>query len=239
MSKILVLNEYETINKIKEGYSLARYGDGEFFNLLENPRGISKMQVFDEKLQKKLDIVFSSPLKRLLIGVPKMDSPKPWVVNFNKRFAKFIKNKDAYKESIFVSAFISRPALVNNNNQEYFDRVKSIWKKREVILINFNTNLLKHYMFEGCNIDAFIQISRRNCFDQYDYILNECKNYYGEKKIFLVSAGPVATALAYDLVLNKEQCIDIGQIAFEYSLFKNENNLQSWTSQNSYGRRKK
>jgi len=233
MSKILVLDEYKTIDKIKEGYSLARYGDGEFFCLLRSSKGISKLQKFDEGLKEKLFTVFSKPLKKLLIGIPRMDKPKQWVINFNNNFSKFIADKRAYKESTFVSAFISRPSLVGRDTQEYFDKVKSIWKNKEIVLINFNSDILSHDLFKGCDVN-FIKISRRDCFDDYDDIRSECKKFYNRKKIFISSAGPTATCLAYDLTSNGEQCIDIGQIAFEYSLFKNENNLQGWTSQNEY-----
>jgi len=230
---MLILNEYETIDKIKEGYSLARYGDGEFFRLLRSSKGISKLQRFDGKLKEKLFIVFSKPLEKLLIGIPRMDKPKQWVMNFNSGFSKFIKDKRACEESIFVSAFISRPGLVGRDTRGYFDKVKSIWKGKEIVLINFNPNLRDHYFFKGHNVN-FIKISRRDCFDDYDNILGKCKKFYNQKKIFLASAGPTATCLAYDLTSDGEQCIDIGQIAFEYSLFKNENNLQGWTSQNEY-----
>lgn len=238
MFKVLVLDEYKTIDKIKEGYSLARYGDGEFFRLLRSSKGISKLQKFDERLKEKLFTVFSKPLEKLLIGIPRMDKPKQWIINFNNGFSEFIKDKRACKESIFVSAFVSRPSLVGRDTQEYFDKVKSIWKDREVVLINFNSNILSHDLFKGYNVN-FIKISRRDCFDDYDNILNKCREFYNQKKIFLASAGPTATCLAYDLTLDDEQCLDIGQIAFEYSLFKNENNLQLWTSQDSYRRRKK
>jgi len=234
---MLILNEYKTIDKMKEGYSLARYGDGEFFRLLRSPKGISKLQKFDERLKEKLFTVFSKPLEKLLIGIPRMDKPKQWVMNFNKGFSKFISDKRAYRESVFVSAFVSRPSLVGRDTQEYFDKVKSIWKDRKIVLINFNPNLLDHYFFKGHDIN-FIKISRRDCFDDYDSIYSECKKLYSQKKIFLASAGPTATCLAYDLTSNGEQCIDIGQIAFEYSLFKNENNLQGWTSQNEYRKKK-
>jgi len=233
MSKVLVLDEYKTIDRIKEGYSLARYGDGEFFRLLRSSKGISKLQKFDDKLKEKLFTVFSKPLEKLLIGIPRMDKPKRWVINFNNNFSEFIDDKRAYRESVFVSAFVSRPSLVGRDTQEYFDKVKSIWRKRGIVLINFNSNILNHYLFEGCVVD-FIQISRRDCFDDYDNIRRECKKFYNQKKVFLASAGPAATCLAYDLTLDGEQCVDIGQIAFEYSLFKNENNLQLWTSQDEY-----
>ena len=233
MSEILILDEYKTVDKIKEGYSLARYGDGEFFRLLRSSKGISKLQKFDEKLKEKLFAVFSKPLEKLLIGIPRMDRPKPWVINFNSGFSKFISDKRAYQASVFVSAFVSRPSLVGRDTQEYFDKVKSIWRDRRIVLINFNPNLLDHYFFKGCDIN-FIKISRRNCFDDYDSIYSRCKKFYNQKKIFLASAGPTATCLAYDLTSDGEQCVDMGQIAFEYSLFKNENNLQGWTSQNEY-----
>jgi hypothetical protein len=236
MSKVLILDEYKTIDKIKEGYSLARYGDGEFFCLLKSSKGISKLQKFDKKLREKLFVIFSDPLEKLLIGIPRMDKPKQWVINFNDSFSKFISDKRAYKESIFVSSFVSRPYLINKSTQEYFDRVKSIWENREIVLINFNPKLLNHYLFKDCTVD-FIQILRTDCFNDYDDILNGCKKFLGRKKIFLISAGPTATCLAYDLTSNGEQCIDIGQIAFEYSLFKNENGLQMWTSQNEYRKR--
>lgn len=237
MSKILVLDEYKTIGKIKEGYSLARYGDGEFFCLLRSSKGISKLQKFDEKLKEKLFTIFSKPLEKLLIGIPRMNKPKQWVTNFNNKFPKFISNKRSRKESTFVSAFVSRPSLVGIDTQEYFDKVKSIWKNREIVLINFNPVLLDHYLFEGCVVD-FVRISRRDCFDDYSNILNKCKRFYGQKRIFLASAGPTATCLAYDLTFSGEQCLDIGQMAFEYSLFKCEGRLESWTSQNTYKKRK-
>lgn len=233
MSKVLIFDEYKTIDKIKEGYSLARYGDGEFFCLLMSSKGISKLQKSDKRLKEKLFNVFSKPLKRLLIGIPRMDKPKSWVINFDNSFSRFINDKRAYKESIFVSAFVSRPTIVNKNTQEYFNKIKSVWENKEIVLINFNFNLVNHDLFKKSIID-FIKIPRTDCFDGYDYIINECKKFYGQRKIFLVSAGPTATCLAYDLTFDGEQCIDIGQIAFEYSLFKNEDNLQSWTSQDSY-----
>lgn len=234
---VVVLNEHQTIEKIKEGYSLSRYGDGEFLHLLEDNKPILKLQNFDINLKKKLIKVFTEPLEKLLIGIPRMDEPKKWVVTFHKKFTKFISNKQAETGSIFVSAFISRPCLVGNNTQNYFDKVKTIWSNREVILINFNRNLCNHYMFNNCN-PTFIQVERRNCFSDYVSILNECKKFYKQQRLFLISAGPTATCLSYDLTLDNEQCIDIGQIALEYSVFNEEKNLKSWTSQNKYKKKK-
>jgi len=235
---MLVLNEYETIDKIKQGYSLARYGDGEFFNLLLLSKSIHKLQKFDEKLKEKLSIIFSNPLDKLLIGIPRMQDPKPWVIKFNKEFSKFIFDKTAYKKSTFVSAFMSRPSVVGLDNQEYFDEIKSIWKDKEIVLINFNNDILEHSLFAECVVN-FIKVSRRDCFDNYDSIYSECKKFYNTGKMFLVSAGPTATCLSYDITFDGEQCVDIGQIAFEYSLFKNESDLQLWTSQDKYKRKKK
>ena len=216
-----VLEEYKTIKKIKEGYSLARIGDGEFFNIILRKKDINKLQKFDNQLRDKLLIIFSVPLNNLMIGIPRMDNPKPWVRNFTSEFSKFISNKPANDKTIWSSAFFSRPSLVGKSKQEYFDEVKSIWKDREIVLVNFNRDLLNHDLFMSCSID-FIEITRKNCFNDYHDILKSCKKHFGKNKLFLVSAGPTATCLAYDLTLKGEQVVDIGHIAFEYSLWKNE-----------------
>ena len=236
MSGVLILDEHATINKIKQGYSLSRYGDGEFFCLLKASKGISKLQKFDKDLREKLFTVFSKPLEKLLIGIPRMDRPSQWVIKFNDIFFRFINNKPAYKESTFVSAFVSRPSVINKSTEKYFDDIKSIWRDRKIVLVNFNLDIVNHCLFKE-NARDFIQIPRKNCFNNYTNILSRCERFCNQKKLFLISAGPTATCLAYDLTFKGEQCIDIGQIAFEYSLFKNEKNLRTWTSQNEYRRK--
>jgi len=233
---INILNEEKTIDKIKEGYSIARYGDGEFIRIVLKRRGISKLQLFNPKMRKKLMEVLINPNKNLMIGIPGTDYKKRWTNIFHRKFAKFISGKKIEK-SIFASAFFSRPSMVNRDNDEYFKKVISIWNNKKIVLINFNKDLVNHHLFKHCKVD-FIQIPRSDCFSFYGEILKKCKEFYNKKKIFLLSAGPTATCLAYDLTCDGEHAIDIGQIAFEYSLYKKKKDIIRWTSQNQYRRKK-
>ena len=229
-----ILNEEETIQKLKKGYSLARFGDGEFFKIMLESKGISKLQDFNLVLQKKLFNIFSDPIENLLIGIPSLKYKKPWVKNFHNKFEEFIKDKKCREVSTFVSAFFSRPSLVGKATKNYFKLVRSIWKDKHIVIINFNPTLVWHDLFNIDNYN-FILIDRRNCFSCYDNILNSCSIY--DDSIFLVSAGPTASCLAYDIAKTGRQCIDIGQIAFEYSLFMGDDELEKYTSQNSYRRK--
>lgn len=227
-----VLSENSAIEKIGEGYSLSRFGDGEL-KMIWRKASINKLQDYDTALQEKLLRVFTAPLKKLLIGIPNPLCDRSWIDQFTETFEEFIADKPALKESTFVSAFFSRPSIVSLDSELYFEQVKRLWKGKEVVLINFNPSLLTHYLFDD-SAAHFIWILRSNCFSEYKQILKACRSYYGEKKLFLVSAGPTASCLAYDLTRDGEQCVDIGQIALEHSLFKAENDVEKWTSQNSY-----
>jgi hypothetical protein len=229
---MIILNEEDTVNKLKEGFSLSRYGDGEFIRVILEARGISKLQSFNPDMRNKLMEVLINPIKNLMVGIPRTDHKKGWVKQFHNKFSKFISGKKIEK-SIFASAFFSRPSMVNRNNEEYFKKVMSIWNDRKVVLINFNEDLVNHHLFKHCKID-FIQISRNDCFSSYNEISEQCKEFYNRRKIFLLSAGPTATCLVYDLACNGEHAIDIGQIALEYSLYKKEKDIIKWTSQNHY-----
>ncbi len=231
-----LLNEIDTIEKLKEGYSISRFGDGEFFRIMKEEKDISKLQTYNKRLKKMLYSIFSNPCEKLLIGIPSKLYGKSWVYKFHEQFIPFFENSEAYNISKLSSAFISRPSLVNLDNQEYFDLIKSIWKNKTIVLMNFNIELQNHYLFKDSDI-YFIEISRQNCFENYNALFNECKKYFNKNIIFIASAGPTSSVLAYNIASQNEQCIDIGQLAFEYSLFKNEENLESWTSQNSYRRK--
>ena len=227
-----VLNEHFIFDKLIQGYSLSRFGDGEF-KMLRGDSGISRLQEFNEMLKQKLLKIFLNPLSKLLIGLPNPLGTRPYVVGFYKHFDRFILDKPAKEESIFVSSFFTRPSLVNIDSDEYFERAKNVWKDREVVLVNFNPDLLDHFLFRDsfCN---FIDIPRRDCFSEYEGIMASCYRFCGKNKMFLVSAGPVANCIVYDLCERGEQAIDVGQFAFEYSLFKGDPNPERWTSQCVY-----
>lgn len=192
-----VLSEQSVFSKLEQDFSLSRFGDGEF-KIIRAESGISGLQKYSDKLRYKLLNVFLRPLPNLLIGIPNPLCTRSYVEGFHKYFDEFISSKPTKIESIFVSSFFTRPSLVNLDSDSYFDRVKNIWKGRRIVLINFNRGLLNHFLFKNSVCD-FIEIPRRNCFSKYKEIIASCYKFCGEGKIFLISAGPVASCLVHDL----------------------------------------
>lgn len=225
-------SEQFIFSKLKQGFSLSRFGDGEF-KIIRAESNIAGLQKYDKELKYKLSSIFSNPLPNLLIGIPNPLCTRPYVESFHEHFDKFISNKPAKTKSTFVSSFFTRPSLVNLDSDYYFERAKDIWKDLEIVLVNFNPDLPNHFLFRD-SFCSFIKIPRKDCFDEYKQILSSCYEFSGGRILFLISAGPVASCLVYDLCEVGEQAIDIGQIAFEYSLFKGESNPERWTSQDTY-----
>lgn len=227
-----VLSEQSVPDMLGHGLSLSRFGDGEF-KMLRAESDIDGLQKYHDKLRYKLLNIFLRPLPNLLIGIPNPLCTRPYVESFHKYFDEFISGKLAKTKSTFVSSFFTRPSLVNLDSNEYFEKMKNIWREREIVLINFNFDLPDHFLFRD-NFCDFIEIPRKNCFSEYKKIITSCYKLSGKGRLFLISAGPVASCLVYDLYAIGEQAIDIGQLAFEYDLFKGELNPAKWTSQNAY-----
>jgi glycosyltransferase family protein len=57
-----------------------------------------------------------------------------------------------------------------------------------------------------------------NAFKVYDKIINTVLKY-GEKRLILLSLGPTATVLTYDLYKLGYQSVDVGHIDIEYEWF--------------------
>lgn len=73
-------------------------------------------------------------------------------------------------------------------------------------------------MFDNVNSLQRIICPSINAFAMYEAILKEC--YIQDKsKLILISLGPTATVLSYDLSLEGYHAIDIGHIDIEYEWF--------------------
>jgi len=228
-------DEKVILDKVRDGYSIARYGDGEFKMIRDLP--ITIMQDYHPELTKKLQDVFLKPLDKLMIGIPDVLCDRPFVSGITKQINRYLAGKPAESKSSFISSFITRPSLINKDSQAYFEKIKDVWKGREIVLVNFNPELTDHFLFRDSDC-IFLQIPRNNCFFMYNRIFEECKFQFNRDYLFILSAGPVATVLAYDLCKAGEQALDIGAFAFEYSLFKDESPEQ-WNYQDAYRKGKR
>ena len=223
---ITVKNGHETIEELKKGKSIARFGDGEFQliflsgwrYLLERLRGRNP-KVFDNGgfwFSVRLKQVLQSNHSNLMIGIPEVfyeGSEKIWQARFYydhmQQIAALLNPDQAYYAQMF---YRYNKRLPDCDSLE--ERLKAIWQDKHIGIVNFNPKIVESPIFSNASKIDFVQCRRRNSWGRwgryYQDLLKRC--LATECDMILASVGPVACLLAMDLSKNGRQCIDIGQV---------------------------
>ena len=201
-----VIGEVETIAKIKEGYSIARYGDGEFGAMKGN--GYTR-EPPSQALAKELRRVITSPAKQTLIGIPTMDKRGDKYENWI-RHTRYVDHLQP--DTVYYSSLISRPDCgAWMRTLEYVQLLQSIWTGKKVCVIGsegLTNKMLKAVQLtnpDAHNIDckwhgAYSEIDRL----EKDALKSGCE-------MILLSCGVTATCLANRLSPSV-QAVDIGSV---------------------------
>lgn len=219
-----------TLNKIiNNNSSISRIGDGEFILIFGKNIGFQK---YNQTLAKRLIEVLNSNEKNLLIGIniPYKEKDlkvfKKYIINYYKKFFKKYKFKIIKilnKQKIYYSALITRFYIDYNNNKnikKYIEKLKKIWDKKNVLIIEGEETRLGigNDLFNNIKSIKRIICPKKNSFSVYDKIIKETLKVI-EKRLILIALGPTATILAYDLYKLGYQVIDVGHIDIEYEWY--------------------
>jgi glycosyltransferase family protein len=205
----------ETIDKLFSGkYSIARFGDGEY-NLCYD-RSIA-FQKADKRLRKRLrQILKSDPGNKCLIAIPAFHTEKLspfwiryWYENYDDIIALFRKDGAHYYQS---------------NSREYsieqIIHLQPLWINRFVVFICGEGSRFdyKHEIFSQVNGYSVICGLPLNAWFEYKKLFEEsCIELSKHNNpLVIISLGPTATVLAYDLCQLGYQAIDIGHITNMY-----------------------
>lgn len=219
-SKLVILGERETLDLlITNQGSIVRFGDGEISLIYGNDIYFQK---FNHELSRKLRKIIRADKKDLYIGIPNFDQLK--IPNSSKvKMWQGIRSSTHFlldSKIIYCSSFITRPKGVKGLlSKEYFCKFQTLWNDKKVILINYDPLLANHEFFRNASDVLFITCPKENAYDEYEMILSRSLNCTAQNSIFLISAGPTATVLGYELHTAGRQAIDIGQIIREYDEF--------------------
>ncbi len=210
--------------------SLCRFGDGEF-ELIRN-RERPWFQTVNPKLALRLKEVLDSDDYNIIAAVadnfgslekytPKAaDSIRQYLYNGNREGILELLDK----ERVYYDAYVSRPYYIYKD-KKYAEKIYSLWKtvwnERDVLIIEGK------YSKIGINNDLLINANRirriicpeKNAFDYYEEILSTVKSLSVHDELVLISLGPTATVLAFDLAKEGIQALDVGQIDMEYEWF--------------------
>jgi len=209
-----VHGEVETIAKIKEGFSLSRFGDGEMAVM---DGGSTSRQNHSEALAKEMRNIITKPHKQCIVGIPTMNpkgskyrniepsngKPVGWF-RHKERYCRLLSDKVEY-----YSAFISRPDCGEwMMNVEYAKLVQSLWLGRKVLVIGPPDNKISLAVKITQDCD-FIECKKTQAYAQIDKL--EKQALQSDADLILITAGMLATCLAHRLSPHK-QAIDIGSI---------------------------
>ncbi|KAG4102904.1 DUF1792-domain-containing protein [Neocallimastix lanati (nom. inval.)] len=231
LNSLNILLPEETLDDIiYNNKSISRFGDGEF-NLIFGKR--IKFQNFDNSMSKKLIDILNSNEEGLLVGLDNslkysyLDIQKDWAVNFwrywvNTNKYKLISLLDLSKQ--YGSTKISRFYMDYKENAvnvpKYIEKLRMIWDRKDIIIIEGEKTRLGvgNDLFSNTHSIRRIICPADNAFEVYGKIYNEAVKI-DKSKLFLISLGPTATILAFDLYKIGYQAIDIGHVDIEYEWY--------------------
>lgn len=204
-----VAGEFETVRKLLEGKSLARFGDGEL-KILEGAGYIREPS--NAALTGEMRKIVKAPHPDCLIGIPTMDPRGPKFTNWLRHETRFCKYFGGDNARQWYSAFVTRPdsAADNCESKEYADLMASLWvgRGRVSIVCEAGSKLLT--VVGATNEVRHIECPTHKAYSQ----INELERAVRRSRpaIALLSAGPTATCLANRLAGRGIQAIDLGSI---------------------------
>lgn len=196
-----VLGESATLELVRQGQSLARYGDGEF--ALARGRGIP-CQKADPVLQKRLHAILQDS-GTCLVGIPNIHSWTPKAAYWRK----YARASALLVPRTYVSSFVTRPDSAPwIDTPEYWAALESLWIGQDVTLVRGSEKSLTKADLIGAGTVTEILAPRQHAWATSDLLLEQI----GTPARVLLCLGPTATVLAVDLCAKGVHAIDLGHV---------------------------
>ena len=229
-----IASREETLNEIiSNNKSIARFGDGEFKIIFGLGIGFHRSS---KSLKNKLLNVLKSNLNNLLIGINmpyheqelnlRPDSWRDYWKNYIKKYKFKIIDLLNVKRKYYFALIFKYAFLFKNKKKfdiiSYIKKLKKIWDSRDILIIEgyFTRSGIGNDLFNNTKSIKRILCPPENAFSVYNKIINKFKKLRIPKSdLILISLGPVASILSYDLCKMGYQALDIGHADIEYEFF--------------------
>ena len=230
--RINILNSIDSIKYIIEHKcSVSRYGDGEFIMLLGG--GYDDYQGADQKLAKRLkEVLVSTDAPNHIVGLP---MPLKHTIGLRPSSRDFW-DYFTLKKGVYLLPYLSTSRLYIDTQLSrfyimYIDKshcgnqlnlLKAIWDNQDVVIIEGTKSRtgIGNDLYDNVKSLSRILGPATDAFSMYDEMLEAIVKHVSKDNLILLSYGPTATILAYDLAKLGYWAIDIGHLDIEYEWFK-------------------
>ncbi len=230
----VIKNLQDTVDTIvKNKKSMARFGDGEFAQIMKMER--HKFQKLDERLGIRLKEVLHSDHPNMMIAIANNYGTLQDYTEFAADGIRTYMSVDGIRAGhmelleqgrVYYDAYVSRPYVMYRDQmtdapRKRFENLKRIWEGRNVLIVEgAQTRMgIGNDLMEGARSIKRILAPATSSFDRYDDILKAALKHAEKDILFLVAMGPSAGVLAYDLTVEGYQALDIGHLDLEYEWF--------------------
>lgn len=228
---VRILNSFDSIQYIiSHRCSVSRYGDGEIIMMFGG--GYSGYQSADHFMAKRLkQVLTSNDAPNHVIGLPfplisskglRRNSKEFWDY-FTLRRANALLNV-LPQDRFYIDTQLSRFYIIykdKTNSSVQLQLLKKIWENRDIVIVEgkqSRTGIGNDLYSNAKSIRRIIGYAT-DAFSHYDEMLKAVKGHVTTDKLILLSYGPTATVLAYDLSKCGYQAIDIGHLDIEYEWY--------------------
>ncbi|HFR3241219.1 TPA: GT-D fold domain-containing glycosyltransferase [Streptococcus suis] len=218
-----------TFQHLKNGASLTRFGDGEIAWLFGKSKGHFGQLNSRELSNRLMEVISAIDESKLLIGVPnlfgemrnyskkRIQNRNVHLLEYGKYWSEVLDERYSYADSLITRVYNGRIGI---NHKEVFSKWKSVWKDRDVVLIEGEGTRFgvgNDLLINAKSVSRIIA-PKENAFEKYLDILTTAQKFQKDV-LFLIALGPTATILVFDLVKLGFQAIDIGHLDIEYEWF--------------------
>lgn len=219
----------DTVQKLMDGYSMSRYGDGELNMILG--RNFSTFQDTDPGLIQRLREILESSCEKHIVCLPDIYGT---FINRNREFQNWFRRhlSDGGREEdyrlldmhkVYYNAFVTRPYIdyVDKSGAgNVFKAIKAVWNDKDITIIEGSKTRfgVGNDLLDNVRSCQRILCPDVNAFQKYAEILEQAKKV-DHNRIVLIALGQTATVLAYDLATEGYQALDIGHLDIEYEWY--------------------
>jgi len=218
-----------TIEKLINGCSISRYGDGEIDIILGRNK---KFQSYNRSLAKRLKTILklNGKYKGFLVGIPQIfdsleifteEASFHWKIRMNKeryRWYNLLNRNESYANSQITRFYFDWRD--KTNCKKWIEKMKQLWHSRSITLVEgcYSRLGVGNDLFSNAKDISRILCPNVNAFNCYSEIIRAVLRQ-SKEKLVLIALGPTATILAYDLFQLGYQAVDIGHIDIEYEWY--------------------